>query len=403
MNKSNFIFIFKKYFSLLLLSAFFILPSQYIHAYETTAKQAILMDYDTGFVLYKKSADEEMTPSSMTKMMTTYIAFEDLQKKRVTLKDTLPVSEKAWRMGGSKMFVELGNSIPFEDLLRGIIVQSGNDACVVVAEGLAGSEEAFAKRMTQKARNIGMKKSVFKNASGWPAEGHFVTARDLAVLAKATIEHFPEYYHYYNEESYTYHNIQQWNRNPILGRVSGVDGLKTGHTEDGGYGLTASAVRDGRRLILVVNGLESEKARAEESRRMMEWGFRAFENHLLFKGNTVIDNAQVWLGKQSEVPLISPKDIIITLPKGAMNKTKVKLSYTGPVPAPIKKGDEIAHLVIEVPGQETAKIPLQASKDIFQSSFLSRQFKAFFGTIKGQFSFSVDKNILEKALPKNNE
>ncbi len=341
-------------------------------AVETTAKQAILVDYTTGTVLFEKNADELMPPSSMTKMMTVYLLFERLAEGRLKLDDTFEVSEKAWRMGGSKMFVEVGKKVTVEDLIQGIVVQSGNDACVVVAEGLAGTEDAFAIEMTQRAREIGMTSSTFKNASGWPAEGHLVTARDLSILARRTIRDFPQFYPYYSEKSFTYAGIRQGNRNPLLYKTPGADGLKTGHTQAAGYGLTGSVIRDGRRLVLVLNGLDSARARAEESARLMEWGFREFQNYKLFAAGDVVAEADVWLGDKPSVPLVATDDTVLTLARKARKGMKVTLVYEGPIPAPIARGTEIAKLVVTAPDTETVELPLVAGADVGKLSAIRR-------------------------------
>lgn len=341
-------------------------------AVETTAKQAILVDYTTGTVLFEKNADKLMPPSSMTKMMTVYLLFERLAEGRLKLDDTFEVSEKAWRMGGSKMFVEVGKKVTVEDLIQGIVVQSGNDACVVVAEGLAGTEDAFAAEMTQRAHEIGMTSSTFKNASGWPAKGHLVTARDLSILARRTIREFPQFYHYYSEKSFTYSGIRQGNRNPLLYNTPGADGLKTGHTQIAGYGLTGSVIRDGRRLVLVLNGLDSVRARAEESARLMEWGFREFQNYKLFAAGDVVAQADVWLGDKPSVPLVATADTVLTLARKARKGMKVTLVYEGPVPAPIKRGAEIAKLVITAPDTKTIELPLVAGADVGKLSAFRR-------------------------------
>ncbi len=341
-------------------------------AVETTAKQAILVDYTTGAVLFEKNADQLMPPSSMTKMMTVYLLFERLAEGRLKLDDTFEVSEKAWRMGGSKMFVEVGKKVTVEDLIQGIVVQSGNDACVVVAEGLAGTEDAFAAEMTQRAHELGMTSSTFKNASGWPAEGHLVTARDLSILARRTISDFPQYYHYYSEKSFTYAGIRQGNRNPLLYKTPGADGLKTGHTQAAGYGLTGSAIRDGRRLILVLNGLKSARARAEESARLMEWGFREFQNYKLFAAGDVVAEADVWLGDKPTVPLVATEDAVLTLARKARKGMKVTLVYEGPIPAPITRGTKLAKLVITAPDTETVELPLVAGADVGKLSPIRR-------------------------------
>ncbi|MCH7544308.1 MAG: D-alanyl-D-alanine carboxypeptidase [Proteobacteria bacterium] len=341
-------------------------------ALETIAKQAILMDAQTGTVLLEKNADDTMPPSSMSKLMTVYMVFERLKNGSLTLDDKLPVSKKAWRKGGSKMYVLVGKSVRVEDLLRGIIVQSGNDATIVVAEGLSGTEEAFAIEMTKKGQEIGLENSVFRNASGWPEEGHYMTARDIALLSKRTIDDFPDYYHYYAETSFTFSGIRQGNRNPLIYRNMGADGLKTGHTEAGGFGLAASVIRDGRRLILVVNGIENAQSRANESQRLIEWGFREFANFALFRAGETVDEANVWLGTEAKVPLILEQDLVLTLPKRARRTAKVKVVYTAPIPAPITDGAEIAKLVITAPGLDDLVVPLMAGAEVRRLGFLGR-------------------------------
>ena len=339
---------------------------------ETQAEEAFLVDFQTGAVLLDKNGDLPMPPSSMSKMMTTYIVFERLQEKLLSLDDQFTVSEKAWRMGGSKMFVEIGNQVRVEDLLRGVIVQSGNDACIVLAEGIAGSEEAFAELMNEKAREIGLTSSHFTNATGWPDPNQRVTARDLATLAKGIIEDHPEYYHYYSEKEFTWHEIRQGNRNPLLYRNIGADGLKTGHTEEAGYGLTASAVQNDRRLILVVNGLPSMQARADESDRLLSWGFREFDNYALFKSGDVVDEAPVWLGEDETVPLVIPQDLKVTLPRNDRRGMQVAVVYDGPIPAPIPAGQEIARLRVTWPDGVPVEVPLQAGAEVEQLGAFGR-------------------------------
>jgi D-alanyl-D-alanine carboxypeptidase (penicillin-binding protein 5/6) len=300
--------------------------------YQTAATQAILVDFDTGTVLFEKNPDETMYPASMTKIMTALLVFEQLREGRLSLDDELPVSEEAWRKGGSKMFVHVGSKIKIGDLLHGIIVQSGNDASIVVAEGLAGSEAAFADRMTRRAREIGMTRTTFRNSTGWPDEAHVTTSRDLALLARHVIAGFPELYKLYAEKEFTYGKsldgkpITQSNRNPLLYRMAGADGLKTGHTEASGYGLTASATRDDRRLIMVINGLDSVQARSEESQRLLEWGFREFENVHLFEPGETVTNADVWLGSKPVVPLVIEGGLALTLPRAARRSKPVPRS-----------------------------------------------------------------------------
>ena len=335
-------------------------------AIETQAEEAFLVDFETGAVLLNKNADARMPPSSMSKLMTAYMVFERLRDGSLSLDDKLTVSEKAWRKGGSKMFVEVGNQVRVEDLLRGVIIQSGNDACIVLAEGLAGSEEAFAQQMTAKAQEIGLSNSNFVNSTGWPDDNHYVTARDLATLAKRVIVDHPDSYHYYSEKEFTWNGIRQGNRNPLLYKNIGADGLKTGHTEAAGYGLTASAVQNGRRLILVVNGLPSVKARSDESERLLSWGFREFNNYALFKAGDTVDDAPVWLGAEDTVPLVVADDLTVTLPRSDRNGMQVQVVYDSPIPAPIPAGQEIAKLRVSWPGGVPVEVPLQAGEDVEQ-------------------------------------
>jgi len=341
-------------------------------ATDTPATQAYLIDSTTGTVLLEKAANEPMPPASMSKMMTVYMVFERLKDGSLKLDETLPVSEKAWKKGGSKMFVEVGTRVSIEDLLRGIIVQSGNDACIVIAEGLAGSEEAFAQRMTERAREIGLENSTFVNATGWPDTGHVMSARDLAVLADHLQRDFPEQYKLFSEQEFTYHDITQRNRNPLLGRMPGVDGLKTGHTEASGYGLTAAAEREGRRLILVVNGLASERERARESERLLEWGFRNFEAYDLIRKDETVEHADVWLGAAATVPLVLKEDLAVTLDRSARSEMKVTVSFEGPVPAPIREGEQVGVLRVEVPGSATIERPLFAGADVERLGIVGR-------------------------------
>lgn len=339
----------------LTLSHFGIEPAR---ALETKAREAYMIDMTTGAVLLEKNAEQSMPPASMSKIMTAVVVFERLKDGRLSLEEKLPVSEKAWKKGGSKMFVRVGDQISVENLLQGVIVQSGNDACIVLAEGLAGSEEAFAEVMTEKAREIGMTGSTFANATGWPDPTHRMTAKDLATLAQHVITEYPEYYHYYSQTEFTWSDIKQSNRNPLLYMNIGADGLKTGHTEEAGYGLTSSAVRDDRRLILVVNGLPSNRARSEESARLIKWGFREFDNYKLFSAGETVDNASVWLGEEVTVPLVPLEDVVVTLPRKSRDKMKVSVLYEGPIPAPIEEGAQLATLRVEAPDIESFEIPL---------------------------------------------
>ena len=341
-------------------------------AFETAAREAVLIDESTGTAILEKNVHALTAPSSMTKLMTVYLLFERLAEGSLGLTDTLPVSEKAWRMGGSKMFVEVDTQVTVEDLIRGIVVQSGNDATIVVAEGLAGSEDAFARRMTDKARELGMTSTVFRNASGWPDPDHLTTVGDLATLVRRTIRDFPQYYHYYSETDFTFSGIRQSNRNPLLYTTVGADGLKTGYTRDAGYGLAASAVRDDRRLILVVNGFDSSRQRAGEAQRMLEWGFREFEVVAFFEAGETVAEAEVWLGDRDLVPLALDEDLSVTLARAARRDMTVKVVYDGPVPAPIRAGDPIASLTIEAPDMAPVERTLLAASDVEELSFLGK-------------------------------
>lgn len=333
-------------------------------ALETSAKQAVLLDYETGVELYSKNADKLMPPASMTKMMTAYLLFERLVEGRLSLDDELLVSSKAWKKGGSKMFVEAGQNIKVEDLIRGIVVQSGNDATIVVAESLSGNEDAFAREMTDTARKLGMSNTTFRNASGWPDPEHRTTARDLAILAEATIRNFPDYYKYYAERKFTFSSITQRNRNPLLDRLKGADGLKTGHTKNAGYGLTSSAIRNGRRLILVLNGMPTEKARKIESQRILEWGFREFDNFNLFAANEIITSVGVWLGEKPLIPLLAKEGVLLTIERKLRKSLKVTIRHAEPIPAPIKKGMKLGDILVNISNRSPIQIPLIAGEDV---------------------------------------
>lgn len=344
-------------------------------AQDTTAKQAIVLDYDTGFVLYEKNADEKMAPSSMTKVMTTYLALDALDQGRIKPDQTFHISEKAWKTGGSRMFVQVGTDVKVEDLLRGIIVQSGNDATVAMAEGLAGSEEEFVNLMNQKAKELGMANSHFTNSHGLAEDEHYSTARDLGILAVHSIADHPKHYHYHAEKEFTYNNIKQGNRNPLLYRNVGADGLKTGHTDAGGYGLIGTAKSDkGRRVVVVVNGLTSEKERADQSTSLISWALNAFDDVTLFKAGAVVDQAAVVLGQQANVPLTVEKDIRIPVPTSLRNDLKVEVVYKGPLQAPIKKGQVIGVLKISVPRIKDFEVPLVAAADVEKIGFFAGAF-----------------------------
>lgn len=349
-------------------------------AIRTEAKEAIMIEASTGAVLFEHDADAQMPPSSMSKLMTIYLTFERLRDGNILLDDKFEVSEpvwRKWRLQGSTMFLKAGQKVTVSDLLHGVIVQSGNDACAVLAEGIAGSEEAFVELANEKAREMGLTNSHFANVNGWPDPQHYMSARDLATLAQRIITEFPEYYPLFKIKKFTFNDISQTNRNPILYSMPSADGLKTGHTEKGGYGVVASAVQKGRRLILVLNGLKSNRARARESERLLNHGFRDFSVYPLFKAGDTVDSANVWLGKSGKLPLVVTKDVILSISRQDRRRMKVKIVYTGPIPAPIVKGQPVATLEITARDMDPLSIPLVAGKDIPKLGGVSRLKAAF--------------------------
>ena len=331
----------------------------------TNAKHLYIVDFQTGSVLYDKMGTERLAPASMSKLMTVYMLFDALKRGDVKLTDTFHVSQKAWAMQGSKMFVDIDSDVKVEDLIRGMIIQSGNDACIVVAEGLAGSEEAFAERMNKKAKEIGLTGSNFTNSTGWPDPNHYMTARDIEVLSERLIRDFPEYYPYFSEHEFTWHGIKQGNRNPLLYRTgSGVDGLKTGHTEDAGFGVAATAVRDGRRIIMVVHGLTGMQERADEAGQLLDWAFRETGNYTVASKGSVLADAPVEYGDSPAVPLTVSQDLVLTLPKGDREKVTAKAVVNTPIMAPIASGQEVGKLIVTVPNMPEFTYPLVAAKDV---------------------------------------
>jgi D-alanyl-D-alanine carboxypeptidase (penicillin-binding protein 5/6) len=347
-------------------------PAKPTAGMETQAQHALVVEVETGTVLLDKGADERMPPASMSKIMTAYIVFDMLKQGRASLDDELPVSERAWRLQGSKMFVPIGGRIKIDDLLKGMIIQSGNDACLVLAEGLAGSEEAFIELMNKKAQEIGLKNSRFANVDGLPNADHWMTARDLATLSIRTIKDFPEYYHYYGQIDYEYNNIKQGNRNPLLYKGMGADGLKTGHTEEAGYSLTASVKRDDRRIIIVLGGLPTMRARAQESERLIEWAFREFNDYKLFAVGDKVEDADVWLGSDPKVPLTVGQDLVVTMPRKSRKDMKVTVEYDRPIPAPVNKGETIGKVIVTAPDVPPAEAPLVAAASVDRMDALGR-------------------------------
>jgi D-alanyl-D-alanine carboxypeptidase (penicillin-binding protein 5/6) len=341
-------------------------------ALDTAARTALVVEHLTGAVLLEKNADMPVPPASMSKLMTLNMLFEALADGRLGLEDQFRVSKRAAEMGGSKMFLSEGSRVRVADLIRGIIVQSGNDACVVVAEGLAGSEEAFARKMNERAPQIGLRDSHFTNASGWPEAEHRMSARDLVTLARRMIRDFPQFYPYFAETEFTWEGIVQKNRNPLLFIPDmGADGLKTGHTEEAGFGLVGSALRDGQRVVFMIAGLGSMREREEEAERLVSWAFREFRNVRLYEKGAVLAEAEVWLGDAATVPLVAPRDILATLPWGD-GQVSLRVVYAGPVPAPIAEGAEIGRLVIEAAGLKPVEVPLVAGRAVEAGGYLVR-------------------------------
>lgn len=355
-----------KFFFVLALSVMMTVPAR--AEIVSPSEYVMIMDFDNGDVLFEKNADEAMKPASMAKIMTVYLLLDRLKNGGLTMDDTFLVSEKAWKKGGSRTFLEPGSQVKVGDLLRGIIVQSGNDAAIVVAEGLAGSEEAFAERMTEKAKELGMSNTFFGNSTGWPDEITTTTARDLAILARALITDFPEYYGIFKETGFTYNNITQSNRNPLVFGSEGADGLKTGHTEASGYGLVGSAKRGEQRMILVVNGLNSSKERKNESIRLMDLAFRMFTRYELVNQGDVLGYASVWMGERGVVPLTVSDDISKVLSKASADTVTTQTDWPSSVSAPIAKGQELGQVTLNIDGK-MYHYPLVAAEAVEDLAF----------------------------------
>ncbi|MGE0847523.1 MAG: D-alanyl-D-alanine carboxypeptidase family protein [Flavobacteriaceae bacterium] len=368
-------------------------PGQPARAQETiatSAKHAFLLDVDSNTVLLNVHGDELMHPASMAKLMTMEVVFNAIKTGKLSLGDEFVVTEDAWRRGGatsggSTMFAKLNSQIRLEDLIRGVIVQSGNDACIIIAEGMAGTEEVFANVMTQRAREIGLKKSVFKNATGLPDPEQLVTARELAMLARHIIEAYPEFYPIYSEPDFEWNKIRQRNRNPLLSMNIGADGMKTGYTAESGYGLVGSAVQDGRRLIVVVNGLESARERATEAQKLLLWGFRAFEEITLFGDGETVGEVGVYGGEKSTVALTGEGPLKLLIPKGVKRGLKARIVYTGPLAAPVEKGDRVGVLRIYNDDDPISDAPLYARESVGVGPIHKRALDAALELVLGVF------------------
>ncbi|MFC7290550.1 D-alanyl-D-alanine carboxypeptidase family protein [Hirschia litorea] len=346
-------------------------------ALNTKADYAYILDGDTGLSLYSKNGDEAFIPASMTKIMTAYVVFERLRDGRLSLDDEFVVSETAWReggaaSGGSTMFLDLGSKVSVQDLLRGIIIQSGNDACIVIAEAISGSQEAFAEEMTRRAQELGLKSAHFENPTGLYSDNHRVSAADLAKLAYLTITEFPEYYDIYAEKEFTWNGIRQPNRNPLLGEVDGADGLKTGHLEISGYGLVGSAVRDGKRRIIVLNGLESIADRASEARRVMRAAFNDFKVVEVIQPDQIVGEAEVFLGTKKTVELKANELVKAALHSDAIRDIEVELVYSGPLKAPLKAGDIVGQIVVTAPGMNEIVTPAVIAESVERKNLFER-------------------------------
>ena len=343
---------------------------------DTSAEFAYVTDFASGKVLMDKDPDSPMKPASMAKIMTVYVAFQRIADGSLSLDDTFLISEKAWRKGGSKTFVEVGKQVAVRDLLMGVVVQSGNDAAIAIAEGISGTESGFAEEMNYVARQLGMTNTVFKNATGWPDPDQVTTARDLNILATALIrdfppQDFPDLYPMFAEKTFTYNGIKQGNRNPLVYGTQGADGLKTGHTEESGYGLVGSAMREGQRVVMVLNGMTSMKQRSSESRRLMDLMFREFRQYRFFDKGQAVDRAAVWLGNEPRVDLVLEEPLHLVLSRTDRRRMKMSVQWNDPVPAPVTAGQNIGTLTLDFPDR-TMSYDLTAAKDVAELGMFDR-------------------------------
>lgn len=364
---------------------------------QTSAPWAILVDAESGGVLFEKNADDLMSPASMVKVLTAEMAFHEIREGRLNLDDTFVISETAWRRGGassggSSMFAQLKSRVRVEDLLRGIIIHSGNDASIALAEGLRGSDEAFAEAMTQRARVLGMTKSTFKNSYGAFHRDQKTTARDLANLSVHLIRTYPEFYKYFGETEFTWNKIRQLNRNPLLTMNIGADGLKTGNIEDSGFGLIGSAVENGTRLVVVVNGLKTGRDRAEEARKLLTWGLRAFDRRTLFDKGEVIGSASVYGGAKGSVDLVADVPVRVMIPRGATERLNGRIVWQGPIVAPVREGDQVARLRVFRGKTLAVDIPLRAAESVESGAVHRRAFDAGLEFVGGVVRKHVLKN-----------
>jgi D-alanyl-D-alanine carboxypeptidase (penicillin-binding protein 5/6) len=364
--------------------------------FQTAAPHAILIEADSGSVLFEKGADELIPPASLSKLMTAEVVFNQIQQGKLKPTDEFIVSVNAWRRGGapshtSSMFIPIHNKVSVDNLLHGVIIQSANDACIVLAEGISGSESAFAELMTKRARELGLTKSTFGNSNGLPDPRQLMTARELAKLARHIIQTYPDYYPYYSEREFTWNKIRQFNRNPLLALNIGADGMKTGFTKEAGYGLVGSAVQNGLRLIVVVNGLKSEKERADEGKKLLEWGFHNFQSGLLFADGQEIAQAKLYGGAKGHVPLVAQREVRLMVPRGTREKIIARVVYSGPVPAPIREGQKIGMLKVWRGDFLVLEVPLQAAEDVATGSMSRRAFDAAMELVLGLFRAGLQR------------
>ena len=355
---------------------------------QLAASSYVLMDVNSGKIIVESNADERLPPASLTKMMTSYLVSSEINKGNIRADDAVPISVKAWRMGGSKMFIREGTTVSVQDLLKGVIIQSGNDASVALAEFVAGDEAAFAEVMNQQASLLGMQQTHFMNATGWPAKGHLTTARDLSLLATSLIRHFPDHYALYSEKKFTFNGITQPNRNGLLWRDASVDGLKTGHTDEAGYCLVASAKRDDMRLVSVVMGTKSSRAREQETQKLLSYGFRYYETHQLYSAGQVINSPRLWAGASDTFDLVLADAIVLTIPRGQRENLKVTIEVDSNIIAPITAGKSYGVLNISHNGEVLEQRELLAANNIESAPLLSRLWDHFILFIRGVFGLN---------------
>jgi len=358
--------------------------------YQTAAAHAMLIEAESGSVLFEKAADDLIPPASLSKLMTQEVVFNEIKQGRLNPTTEFIVSTNAWRRGGapshtSSMFIPIHSKVSVDDLLHGAIIQSANDACIALAEGISGNESTFAELMTKRARELGMAKSTFGNSTGLPDPRQLMTSRELAKLARHLIETYPDYYKYYSEREFTWNKIRQFNRNPLLNLNIGADGLKTGFTKEAGYGLVGSAVQNGLRLIVVVNGLRSEKERADEAKKLLEWGFHSFQSGLLFAAGQEIAQAKLYGGVKGHVPLMARKEVRLMVPRGSRDKIIARVVYSGPVRAPVEQGQKIGTLKVWRGESVVLEVPLQAAESVGAGSMPQRALDAASEFVLGLF------------------